>query len=145
MNKDKYFKLILERGIDYNSILSNYFIEEYNSLDIDSNVKNRINLKISQHQNFDIQISELALLLPSLKIRIEELLNHPDFNPFKEQLRQRFPEQYGSNPFKINDITYYLYPKTFPIDSLIVQVKNFKELVEAHIKAGKPLKYVYKE
>ena len=79
--------------------------------------------------------------------KIEDCLKHPDFNPFKEKLRERFPNQYGSQPFKYKETTYYLYHKgrEFYIDSLIIKTLGFKELVEAHLKADKPLKYIYKK
>jgi len=120
---------------------------KYSVLDISTFLKETIKSRIYSKQNFDISISELQLIKPVFDKRIEELLKHPDFNPFKEKLREKFPEQYGSQPFEHKGTTYYLYHKgrEFYIDSLIYSTLNFKELVEEHIKANKPLKYVFKQ
>lgn len=117
----------------------------YSDLAINSNLKESIKQRIYSEQDFEVTIQELQEILPTLDKKIEELLNHPDFNPFKEELRQRFPQQYESNPFEFRGTTYYLYTKTFPIDSLINRIINFKELLKEHILANKPLKYVYKK
>jgi hypothetical protein len=120
---------------------------EYSELKISSELKESIKQRIYVEQDFEITMQELQEILPTLDKRIEELLIHSDFNPFKEELRQRFPQQYGNQPFEYKGTTYYLYHKgrEFYIDSLIYGVLGFKKLVEEYIKANKPLKYVYKK
>jgi hypothetical protein len=119
----------------------------YSDLAINSILKESIKQRIYSEQDFEITMQELQEILPTLDKRIEELLKQPDFNPFKEELRQRFPQQYGNQPFEYKGTTYYLYHKgrEFYIDSLIYGVLGFKKLVEEYIKANKPLKYVYKK
>jgi hypothetical protein len=147
MNKVKYFQNIINNGIEYSTIMTNYLILEYNNIDINNNLRTKIKNSIAENSNFEIPISDFKPLLNALERRVEELLKHHDFNPFKEKLREQFPEQYGSQPFEYKGTTYYLYHKgrEFYIDSLIYGVLGFKELIEEHIKSNKPLKYVYKE
>ncbi|KFF09370.1 hypothetical protein [Chryseobacterium luteum] len=122
------------------------FIKEpFLNLNISSDLKNNILQRIDAEQDFGITVSELHEILPTLDTRIEELLKHPDFDPFKEEKRKRFPQQYGSEPFEYKGITYYLYSKLNPIDSLINRIIGFKKLIEEHTAVNKPLKYVYKE
>lgn len=119
----------------------------YSDLIISSGLKETLRQRIYAEQDFEVTVQELQQILPTLDKRIEELLKHPDFNPFKEELRQRYPEQYGSQPFKFKGTTYYLYHKgrEFYVDSMIYGALGFKKLVEDHIAKNKPLKYVYKE
>jgi len=119
----------------------------YSKLKIAPKLKEVIKQRIYSEKNFEIDVEKLQILIPALNQRIEELLKHSDFNPFKEELRERFPEQYGNEPFVYEGITYYLYNKgrEFYIDSLIYNTLFFKELLEEHVKLNKPLKYVYKE
>ena len=147
MTKEKYFQYIINNGLEYGKIINNYLILEYNNLKINDFLKIKIKNNIEQNSNFEVPMIDFNQLLNALENRIEKLLNHPDFNPFKEKLRERFPDQYGSQPFKYKGTTYYLYHKgrEFYIDNLIINTLGFKELVEAHLKANKPLKYIYKE
>ncbi|UEQ75365.1 hypothetical protein [Chryseobacterium arthrosphaerae] len=121
--------------------------KEYSELGISLELKEDIKQRIYAEQDFEVTVQELQQILPTLDKRIEELVKHPDFNPFKEELRKRYPEQYGSQPFKFNGTTYYLYHKgrEFYVDSLIYGVLGFKKLIKDHIAANKPLRYVYKE
>ncbi|WP_370895592.1 hypothetical protein [Chryseobacterium gossypii] len=147
MDRNKYLQKVFEKGLHYGPIIKQYFIEEYKSFPISSLLKSSIEKKISGNENFEINVTELQEILPTLDRRIEELLKHPDFNPFKEELRQQFPEQYGSQPFEFKGTTYYLYHKgrEFYVDGLIYGALGFKKLIEDHIAANKPLRYVYKE
>lgn len=145
MYKSKYLERILENGMYYNSVLSQYLISDFENLKISNLLKENIRTNINTNQSFEIPLLDFNEIQIALDQRIEELLKHPDFNPFKEELRQRFPEQYGSQPFEFHGKTYYLHTKTFPIDSLIDRIIDFKELLEEHLKANKPLKYLYKE
>ncbi|MEC3876496.1 hypothetical protein [Chryseobacterium salviniae] len=122
------------------------FIKEpFLNLNISSDLKNGILQRIDAEQDFEVAVTELQEILPTLDTRIEELLKHPDFDPFKEEKRKRYPQQYGNNPFEYKGVTYYLYSKLNPIDSLINRIIGFKKLIEEHIAANKPLRYVYKE
>ena len=147
MTKEKYFHNIINNGLEYGKIITNYIILEYKNLKINDFLKIKIKNSITQNSSFEVPITDFNILLNALENRVEELLNHPDFNPFKEKLREQFPDQYGSQPFKYKGTIYYLYHKgrEFYIDSLIINTLSFKELVEAHLKANKPLKYIYKE
>ncbi|UEQ75363.1 hypothetical protein [Chryseobacterium arthrosphaerae] len=145
MYKSKYLERILENGMYYNSILSQYLIYDYENLKISNLLKERIKTNIDSNQNFEIPLSKFSTIQMALDLRIEELLKHPDFDPFKEEKRKRFPQQYGSDPFQYKGVTYYLYSKLNPIDSLIKRIIGFKKLIEDHIAANKPLRYVYKE
>jgi hypothetical protein len=100
----------------------------YSDLQINTNLKESIKKRIDSKKDFEISVSELQLIVPSFDKRIEELLKHPDFNPFKEELRAKFPEQYGNQPFEYKRTTYYLYHKgrEFYIDALIYGVLNLK-------------------
>jgi len=120
---------------------------EYSELDISLELKENIKQRIYAEQDFEVTVQELQQILPTLDKRIEELVKHPDFNPFKEELRKRYPEQYGSQPFKFKGTTYFLYHKgrEFYVDSMIYGALGFKKLIEDHIAANKPLRYVYKE
>lgn len=122
------------------------FIKEpFLNLNISSDLRNSILQRIDAEQDFEVPVTELQEILPTLDTRIEELLKHPDFDPFKAEKRKRFPQQYGSEPFQYKGVTYYLYSKLNPIDSLIKRIIGFKKLIEEHISANKPLKYIYKE
>lgn len=146
MIKEKYYQHIMKNGLEYGKIMTNYLILEYDNLNINDALKNKIKNNIAQNSNFEVPISDFNQLLNALENRVEKLLKHPDFNPFKEKLREQFPEQYGSHPFNFKGTTYYLYNKgrEFYIDSLIVGALGFKELIEEHLKANRPLKYIYK-
>ena len=121
--------------------------ERFAILKLNSTIEESIKQRIYAEQDFEVTVQELQQILPTFDKRIEDLLKHPDFNPFKEELRQRYPEQYGSQPFKFKGTTYYLYHKgrEFYVDSMIYGALGFKKLIEDHIIANKPLKYVYKE
>jgi len=129
------------------SLDSRQLFSKYSNLEINPNLKKNIKLRIDSKKDFELTISEMKELIFSLIKQVEKLLVHPDFNPFKEELRKRFPEQYGSQPFIYGGITYYLYTKgrEFYIDSLIYSSLLFKKLLEEHVIINKPLKYVYKE
>lgn len=144
---NRYFKLVLEKGIEYNDILSNYFILNYKIIGLSHDFRNFIEESIEQKKDFELGVLDMKMIIELLDLKIPELLKHDDFNPFKEELRRRFPKQYGSQPFVYEGITYYLYNKgrEFYIDSLICSTLSFKELLVEHIKINKPLKYVYKE
>ncbi|PKW20873.1 hypothetical protein [Flavobacterium lindanitolerans] len=103
---------------------------KYSELQINDSLKESIKKRIDSKKDFEISVSELKLIAPSFEKRIEELLKHP----FKEKLRLKYPEQYGSQPFVYNGTTYYLYHKgrEFYIDGLIYKVLYFKKLVEEY-------------
>lgn len=146
MKKEKYYQLIINNGLEYGNVITNYLILEYENLEINSSLKNKIKNSVANKSNFDVPTSEFKFLLIALEKRIEILVNHSDFDPFKVKLREQFPEQYGSQTFNFKGTTYYLYNKgrEFYIDSLIIKTLSFKELIEEHIKFNKPLKYFYK-
>jgi len=121
--------------------------ERFAILKLNPAIEESIKQRIYAEQDFEVTVQELQQILPTLDKRIEELVKHPDFNPFKEELRKRYPEQYGSQPFKFKGTTYFLYHKgrEFYVDSMIYGALGFKKLIEDHIAANKPLRYVYKE
>lgn len=147
MNNEKYLQNVFDKGLKYGPIIKQYFIEECKTLQISSTIQNKVIENVSKDDNFEITILEMQSILPALEKKITELLKHPDFNPFKEKLREKFPEQYGSQPFEYKGTTYYLYHKgrEFYIDSQIYRLLNFKKLVEEHIKANIPLRYVFEQ
>jgi len=147
MNNEKYLQNVFDKGLKYGPIIKQYFIEECKTLQISSTIQNKVIENVSKDDNFEITILEMQSILPALEKKIIELLKHPDFNPFKEKLREKFPEQYGSQPFEHKGTTYYLYHKgrEFYIDSLIYRILNFKKLIEEHIKANIPLRYVFEK
>ncbi|WP_133159993.1 hypothetical protein [Cloacibacterium normanense] len=116
----------------------------YTKLNIQSVLKDSILQRIDAEADFEISVAELQQLVPALSARIDELIGNPNFNPFKERLRQRNPVQFGSNPFTWKGVTYYLYVKTNPIDSEISRTNGFLELTKEFINQNKPLKYIYK-
>ncbi|PAM95397.1 hypothetical protein B4N84_08985 [Flavobacterium sp. IR1] len=144
---NNYYKMILEKGIEYNDIYQNYFILNFRILELNFEFENFIEECIKKKKDFELDILEMERIVKLLDLKVSNLLKHPDFNPFKEKLRNRFPEQYGSHPFIHGDTTYYLYAKgrDFYIDSLITNTLSFKELLLEHIKIKKKLKYVYKK
>ncbi|WP_027381234.1 hypothetical protein [Chryseobacterium daeguense] len=121
--------------------------ERFAILKLNPAIEESIKQRIYAEQDFEVTGQELQQILPTLDKRIEELVKHPDFNPFKEELRKRYPEQYGSQPFKFKGTIYYLYHKgrEFYVDNMIYGALGFKKLIEDHIAANKPLRYVYKE
>jgi hypothetical protein len=118
---------------------------QISQLEINISYKEMLKQKIYTGKDFEISTIELQTINIAFENRIDKLLKDKDFNPFKEELRKRFPTQYGSQPFEYKGTTYYLYSKGFPIDELISRTIIFKNLVEEHINANMPLKYVYKE
>lgn len=118
--------------------------DEILNLNIQSTLKNSILQRIDAEADFEISVSELQQFVPALSARIDELVADPNFNPFKERLRQRNPVQFGSNPFIWKGVTYYLYVKTNPIDSKINRTNSFLGLIQEFINQNKPLKYIYK-
>jgi hypothetical protein len=123
------------------SVSFNLAYEVYADLTIAEELKLDIKQRVYSEKDFEVNAVELQKILPCLDEKIEKLLMHPDFNPLKEELRQRFPEQYDNEPFEYKGHTYYLHSKTFAIDSQIYRIAEFKELVIEHILANEPLKY----
>lgn len=119
---------------------------DFVDLEINLNLKESIKQRIYAEQDFELTVQELQQVVVSLDKRIKDLLKHPDFNPFKEELREKFPNQYGSQPFEFKGVTYYLYHKgkEFYVDSLIYGVIGFKKIIKDYVSANKPLKYIYK-
>ena len=133
---------------NFDSTLEDAF-ERYNYLDLDFsvNLKQKIKDRIYLKKDFEITINELKEIIPAFEKKIDELLLHPDFNPFKEELRKKYSEQFSNLPLLRNNKTYYLYNKgrEFYIDSLIYGLISFKKLIEELIESNKNLKYVYKK
>jgi hypothetical protein len=143
----KYLHILNVDGKRYGGADLEEAFNYYSNLNINTELKKSIKLRIYSENSFEININEISKMLPAFENRIDELLKHPDFNPFKEELRKQFPEQFGSQNFKHKGITYYLYHKgrEYEIDRLIYNMIGFKKLLEEHIKANQSLKYVYKE
>ena len=122
----------------------NFIKGPFLNLNISAVLKNSILQRIDAEADFEISVAELQQLAPALSARIDELVTDPNFNSFKERLRQRNPIQFGSNPFTWKGVTYYLYVKTNPVDSEINRNNGFLELIQEFINQNKPLKYIYK-
>ncbi len=144
MDLEKYVQLRIDKGYNYNNIITNFFIENYQSLALKPDLHNRITDKINEKADFELTVSEMVNIIPLLDLRIGELIRNPDFNPFKEKLRMQNPLQYESYPFFFNGEKYYLYPKGWEVDMLILRTAGFKELLRAIVEANKPLKFKYK-
>ncbi|WP_452219679.1 hypothetical protein, partial [Lacinutrix salivirga] len=83
----------------------------YASLNIPDSLKQQLKEKIFSEEAFEVSKEDMKTLKQAFYKKIEELVEHPDFNPFKELLREQYPKQFGNEPFKFNGITYYLYNK----------------------------------
>ena len=138
--------LIIQNGINYGKYNP---IPYADLLDLELNINfiNSLKFKVDNKQNFQIEVENLMKIVKGLQEKIEKLLEHPDFDPFKEKLRSKFKRQYESYPLEFNGKTYYLYPKTsnFPVDQEISSANGFMQTIQAHIHENKPLKYNYKE
>lgn len=145
MEESKYLERVVKNGIFFGSILEHYFIENFNNLGLSKKIEEKIENAISDRKNFEIPQEEFTKILYHLDLEIDKLLKSPDFNPFKEELRRNFPEQYSDSPFVYKGKTYYLYSKTFPIDSQIISIINFKKLINFHIEKNYNLKFIYKD
>lgn len=145
MEQSKYLERAIKNGIFFGSILKHYFTENFNDLSLSISLKEKTKVAVNNKTDFEIILAEFPEILLSLDDEIDKLLKSPDFNPFKEELRRNFPEQYSDYPFVYKGKTYYLYSKTFPIDSQIISIINFKELINFHIKKNLNLKFVYKD
>lgn len=118
----------------------------YEKLDISKKLKQEIKDKIFLKKNFIIEIPILKILVHALEVKIEELLKHPDFDPFKEELRSRFPAQYSSYPFEYKGVIYYLYyiGRNFYIDNLISEYSKRSLIMKELIQLNEPLEYTFK-
>ena len=145
MNRQKYLELIFEKGLSFGPRGGTYLTESYEELVIPSSIRSLIKSNFESKSDFEIPILEFSEIKKAINKRIEKLLKHPEFDPFKEELRKKFPEQYGSNPFIFNGKTYYLYGKTMPIDSDIERATSFLKLIDDHEKENTSLKFKYKE
>jgi hypothetical protein len=144
----KILQKIIEKGIGYNNVnLSNYLKESYGDLNLPDSLSKKIANAMAANLDFEITVPEIKLMLPFLDLKIAQLLKHKDFDPFKEQLRQKYPEQYTSQPFKYKGVVYYLYTKgrDFYIDAYIYSTAGYANLLEECLKKDKPLKYMYKK
>ncbi|MFD2917090.1 hypothetical protein [Psychroserpens luteus] len=144
-SKETYMQVVLQKGLNYGPIVKQFLIEEYKTLNISSNLKNKISEKTESKQDFEINIVELANLKSNLKDKMEELIRSDGFDPLKEDLRREFPEQYESQVLNYKGKIYYLNPKIFPTDNLLKRINSFKEVVETHLNKNKELKFKYKE
>lgn len=122
---------------------TNYFFERYfKDLDLNKELRESLKLRIDAESNFELSIKELKELSDALKKRIDEILNDDEFNPFKEGLRERYP-QYGDYPLEYNNKVYYPYSKggEFPLDLIFESLAVYKEQVENHIAENKRMKH----
>lgn len=122
--------------------------EIYEPLDLGLQFKEMLKQKIlsEQEEDFQLEISDLRLIISAIEKKIEKLLKEPDFNPFKEELREFFPSQYSSYPFNFKGTTYYLYTKgsEFYIDSLINDYKIRLDYFTECINNNKVIKYEFR-
>lgn len=99
MDRQRYLELVFESGVSYGSRGGLFLTRNYETLEISSQIKNLIKNRFNSKSDFEIPISEFQSLKIALRKKIKELISHPDFDPFKEELRTRNPLQYGSDPF----------------------------------------------
>ncbi|CAH0336122.1 hypothetical protein FVB9288_01796 [Flavobacterium sp. CECT 9288] len=143
----KYLHILDVDGKRYGGSDLETAFNHYSNLNISPELKKSLKLRIFSENNFEISTNEMSEIVLASEYRIDELLKHPDFNPFKKELREQFPEQFENQPFKYKGVTYYLYHKgrEYEIDKFIYNLTGFKKLLEEHIKANQPLKYFYKK
>ena len=144
MNKQRYLELLFENGLSYGPKGGSYLTENYEDIDVSAEIKSLLKSSIESNSNFEIPEHHYPHLIDVLNQNIETLLTHPEFDPFKVELRQKFPEQYSSYPFEFNGTTYYLYGKTFAIDSEIERIANLIDIIKEHKKEGVSMRFFYK-
>ena len=144
----KRFRLKNNEGkIFYSGSNTHTYDYYYKELEISTELKDKIKLNFETDSDFEINCSDLKKIKVAVEKSVDTIFKHNDFDPFKEKLRKRFPEQYGSDPITHKGITYYLYTKgrEFYIDSLISSYLGHIELIDNLIKSNTPLKYYYFE
>ena len=139
-------RLIIERGINYRSLESSPY-ERFLEWGINSSLINTIKTSAEAKQDFQIEVADLEHVIGIMKEQVEQLLKHPDFDPTKEELREKYKIQFESYPLEWNGNLYYLYPKggRFPIDEKISSLVGFMNTMKAHIQENSPLKYNYRD
>ena len=120
--------------------------ETYSSLNISESLKEKIKELLFSGEAFDVETVDMLVLRQAFVERIAELVKHPDFNPFKEDLRRRYPKQYGNEPFEFDGVTYYLYNKgsDFYIDHIIRDCDKRIGLIDYFIERGEPMRYTFR-
>ena len=118
----------------------------YVPLNIPEDLKGRLKDQILLGEAFDVEVEDMLVLRQAFVERIAELVKHPDFNPFKEDLRRRYPKQYGNEPFEFDGVTYYLYNKgsDFYIDHIIRDCDKRIGLIDYFIERGEPMRYTFR-
>jgi hypothetical protein len=130
---------------DFFGAYINSEVEFFNSLEIPDAVKQKLIRQLNAEVDFEISTIDLETLVPALDKKIETLLKHPDFDPYKERFRERYPDPSGVFPFRFKDNLYYLRFKgpTTEIDVEIFTIISRKGMMLEFIEANKPLKYTY--
>ncbi|WP_299883584.1 hypothetical protein [uncultured Lacinutrix sp.] len=144
MKSIKFLKL---NGEEAGGCNQEYFFERYfQGINIGNDLKTSLKNKIDSSIDFAIPVSELILINEAIENKIDELISHPEFNPYKEQLRKKFKEQYESNPFVYKGKTYYLFSKggEFAIDREIEVINSYNKQVKAHIENDVGFKHLFK-
>ncbi|RVU91097.1 hypothetical protein EH230_09405 [Flavobacterium columnare] len=118
-----------------------YHIECLENLD-----KEFIKKMITKEEPFFLNVDFLSDLKASIENRIDYLVQHPDFDPFKKELLKRDKEEYGNYPFEWKSVQYYLYPRMgFEIDREIDKCYLLNKLLENQINANKPLEFMFEK
>jgi hypothetical protein len=116
-----------------------YFIKNIINIYKES-IKNMILIEV----DFSLSIDILKSLILSIEERIDYLVIHPEFDPFKKELIKKDKEEYNYYPFEWKSIHYYLYPRMgYEIDREIDNLFVLKKLLEKQINANKPLEFVF--
>lgn len=138
----KYIKFNNINGKKVASVSVNYAYSRYfENLRLDKGFKKSIEDRINLKSDFELTLEELEKLSIAIENKIDELLVDPKFNPFKESLRIKYPEQYSNNPFSYKGKVYYLYTKgsEFVIDLEITMFDTFKKNIDEHILEGQSM------
>ncbi len=141
----KNLKIIFADKNDISSYRPMSFYEYYikNILNIH---KESIKNMILKEVDFSLSIDILISLILSIEERIDHLLKHPEFDPFKKELIKKDKEEYSYHPFEWKSINYYLYPRMgYEIDREIDKLFFLKKLIEKQITTNESLKFVFEK
>ncbi|CAM3921969.1 MULTISPECIES: hypothetical protein [Flavobacterium] len=118
-----------------------YHIECLENLD-----REFIKKMIVKEEHFSLNVDILSVLKSSIENRIDYLVQHSDFDPFKKELLKQDKEEYGNYPFEWKSVQYYLYPRMgFEVDREIDKFSLLNKLLEKQINTNKPLEFVFEK
>ncbi len=140
----KYFRISQIGDLKvYRGGTSNGAYDMYEYLSLNNDLKSDIKDKIKNRKDFSISIEQLKLIKESNINYLKVLLGNPEFDPFKEILREKYPEQYGEEYIDFEGVRYYVRGKGHPLDLKIIICHNFHLVLLAHINEMQELEYVF--